>query len=296
MAATTELYQQSTYYKRLIKRSLRYLSSGYPVHFTGASGIGKTTLALHIARQRDRPVMLLNGNKDLSNQDLIGAFTGYKSNKVKDNFVRTVHKTEESVTESWTDGRLLEAIKNGYTLVYDEFTRSKPEANNIFLPILEERVLPLYGTKRKNSLVKVHPDFAVIFTSNPAEYAGVFQSQDALLDRMITLPLNQMEVESEIKAVVSKTGVSENEAEAIVDFVSKARELCSESYAPGLRASIMIAEMAKRYKVPIDGSNRDFWDLCFDIVWFPLQACSNKEDSKLISKLKMEFKKIKSGD
>ncbi|WP_430790272.1 gas vesicle protein GvpN [Virgibacillus flavescens] len=296
MSHANELYQQSTYYKRLIKRSLRYLSSGYPIHFTGASGIGKTTLALHIAKQRKRPVMLLNGNKDLSNQDLIGAFTGYKSNKVKDNFVRTVHKTEENVTESWTDGKLLEAIKNGYTLVYDEFTRSKPESNNIFLPILEERILPLYGTKRKNALVKVHPDFAVIFTSNPAEYAGVFQSQDALLDRMITLPLDQMDVESEIKAVVSKTGISQHEAETIVDFVSKSRELCSQKqsgYGPGLRASLMIAELAKRYKVPIKGSSEDFWDLCFDIVWFPLQTSSDMDESKLISKLKTEFKKIK---
>ncbi|ASN04096.1 gas vesicle protein GvpN [Virgibacillus necropolis] len=291
-----ELYKQSSYYKGLIKRSLRYLSSGYPIHFTGESGIGKTTLALHIANQRKRPVMLINGNKDLSNKDLIGAFTGYKSNKVKDNFVRTVHKTEENVTESWVDGRLLEAVKNGYTLIYDEFTRSQPETNNIFLPILEERILPLYGTKRKNSYVNVHPDFTVIFTSNPDEYAGVFRSQDALLDRMITLPLDQMDEESEIKAVTSKTNVTKAEAVAIVEFVSRARNLCSvkqNGSGPSLRASIMIAEMAKRYKIPIEGSNDEFWDLCFDIVWFPLQACSDRADDRLATKLYTEFKKIK---
>lgn len=107
----TSLYEHSAYYKGIIKRSLRYLDTGYPLHFTGPSGIGKTTLALHIAKQRKRPVMLINGNKDLSTEDFIGAFTGYKRRKLKDNYVRSVHKIEENVTESWSDGRLLEAVK-----------------------------------------------------------------------------------------------------------------------------------------------------------------------------------------
>ncbi|MEC5424507.1 gas vesicle protein GvpN [Virgibacillus sp. C22-A2] len=292
------LYDQSTYFKGLIRRSLQYLKTGYPIHFTGPSGIGKTTLAIHIAKQHKRPVMLINGNRDLSNQDLLGAFNGYKSNKVKDNYVRSVYKIEENVTESWSDGRLLEAVKNGYTLVYDEFTRSPPEANNIFLPILEEKILPLYGMKKKNSFIKVHPDFSVIFTSNPVEYAGVYDLQDALLDRMITLPLEHMDQESEAIAVVDKSAVTKAEAEEIVAFMARVRNLCTKKQAyngPGLRASIMIADLAKRYEIPIDGTNEAFVQLCFDITWFPLQACTDKSDDRIEKQLLAECKKIKAG-
>ncbi len=81
---------------------------------------------------------------------------------------------------------MLEAVKNGYTLIYDEFTRSKPATNNIFLSILEEGAAAVWS-KMTDPFVRVHPDFRVIFTSNPAEYAGVYDTQDALLDRLITM-------------------------------------------------------------------------------------------------------------
>ncbi|WP_087972330.1 gas vesicle protein GvpN [Oceanobacillus rekensis] len=292
----TSLYEQSSYYNGMIKRSLRYLETGYPIHFTGPSGIGKTTLALHIAKKRERPVMLINGNKDLSTEDLIGAFSGYKRRKLKDNYVRSVHKIEENVSESWSDGRLLEAVKKGYTLVYDEFTRSQPEANNIFLPILEERILPLYGMKQNKSFIKVHPDFSVIFTSNPVEYAGVYETQDALLDRMVTMTLGSLEQEAEITAVINKTSIEREKAEAIVQFMMRIRKLCHSSQdfqGPSLRASIMIADMVKRYDIPVDGSNEDFNQLCFDITWFPLQACiEDKHKHRVKRQLEQESKKI----
>lgn len=175
--------------KQLLFRSLRYLKAGYPVHFTGPAGAGKTSLALALAKKRKNPIMLMHGNHELNNRDLIGDFTGYKHKKTVDNYVRTVYKKDENVTELWQDGRLLEAAKNGYTLIYDEFTRSKPTTNNIFLSILEEGIIPLYGSKQTEPFIRVHPQFSLIFTSNPMEYAGVYETQDALLDRLITIPL-----------------------------------------------------------------------------------------------------------
>ncbi|WP_339227024.1 gas vesicle protein GvpN [Oceanobacillus sp. FSL K6-2867] len=293
------LYEQSAYYKGIIKRSLRYLNTGYPLHLTGPSGIGKTTLALHIAKQRKRPVILINGNKELSTEDFIGAFTGYKRRKLKDNYIRSVQKIEESVTESWSDGRLLEAVKKGYTLVYDEFTRSQPEINNIFLPILEERILPLYGTKQKEPFIKVHQNFSAIFTSNPVEYAGVYASQDALLDRMVTLTLGSLDQEAEVTAVVHKTAIEREKAEAIVEFMMKIRKLCDtgQNYqGPSLRASIMIAEFVKQYDIPVDGKNEEFNQLCFDMTWFPLQACiEDKQKQRIKRQLVQECKKITLG-
>src|SRR3954454_8797579 len=226
----------------LLSRSLQYLKAGYPIHFTGPSGAGKTSLALELAKRRKKPAMLIHGNHELNNKALIGDFTGYTSKKVVDNYVRSVYKQDESVTEIWKDGRLLEAVKNGYTLVYDEFTRSQPSANNIFLSILEEGILPLYGTKLTEPFVRVHPEFAVIFTSNPDEYAGVYQTQDALLDRLITIFIDHKDFDREAAILSEKIDIDKSEAEAITTLVADLRKLCNDN-GPSLRASLMIAKL-----------------------------------------------------
>lgn len=266
--------------KQLLSRSLRYLKSGYPVHFTGPAGTGKTSLALALAKKRKKPVMLMHGNHELNNKDLIGDFTGYTSQKVVDQYVRSVYKKDENVTESWRNGRLLEAAKNGYTLVYDEFTRSRPVTNNIFLSILEEGVIPLYGSKLTEPFVRVHPDFSVIFTSNPGEYAGVYEAQDALMDRLITIPLEHSDPDSEAFILSKKTGVDEREAKTITALTATLRKHCTnaERNGPSLRSSLMLARISEKESIPIDGSNEDFQQLCLDILSHTVIRCINAEN------------------
>ncbi|ASK62111.1 gas vesicle protein GvpN [Virgibacillus phasianinus] len=268
--------------KHLLSRSLRYLKAGYPIHFNGPSGTGKTSLALALAKKRKRPVMLIHGNHELNNRDLIGDFTGYSSKKTVDNYVRSVYKKDESVTETWRDGRLLEAAKNGYTLVYDEFTRSHPTTNNIFLSILEEGVLPLYGSKLTEPYIRIHPKFSVIFTSNPLEYAGVYETQDALLDRLITIPLGYKAIEQEAAILVGKIGIEEEEAQAITTLVANLREKClKESRSgPSLRSSLMIARLASEEDIPIDGNDEDFQVLCTDLLTYTVSECMEAEHSE----------------
>lgn len=276
----TSAFIENDEIRNLMSRTLSYLAAGYPVHFTGPSGVGKTSLALALAKKRKRPVMLMHGNHELSNSDLIGAYTGYTSEKVVDNYIHSVYKRNENVTESWRNGRLLEAVKHGYTLVYDEFTRSRPSTNNLFLSILEEGVLPLYGTKYTEPFVRTSPEFNVIFTSNPAEYAGVYETQDALLDRLITIPLDYKDRGFEAAIVSKKTGVSEDEAKAITSFVSKVREMCSggNGMEPSLRASMMIARLVYEADIAVDGSDEEFQRLCTDILWHPVSRYLEQKD------------------
>ena len=122
----------------LRNRALGYLRAGFPVHFRGPAGSGKTTLAFHVAAQLGRPVVFLTGDDEMTTSNLVGGQFGYQYRKVVDRFIHTVLKYEEDATRQWSDNRLTTACREGHTLIYDEFTRSRPEANNILLGVLEE--------------------------------------------------------------------------------------------------------------------------------------------------------------
>ncbi|WP_245579705.1 gas vesicle protein GvpN [Alteribacter aurantiacus] len=276
----------------LVERSKQYLKAGYPVHFTGPAGVGKTSLALYLASQYEEPVLFLQGNHEMNNVDLIGGSSGFTSSKSVDNFIRSVYKHEERVNENWNEGHLVKAVKNGYTVIYDEFTRSKPETNNLLLSLLEEGILPLYGSKQKDAFVRAHPNFKMIFTSNPEEYAGVFQSQDALRDRLITLELNRGSTETEIKMVQERSGIKEDEAKVIVQLVESIRQLCEkqEVQGPSFRGSVMIGEIAKQNNIEIKADNDAFISLCKDVLGASVARCLGKKEAS--TKIADELKKL----
>ncbi len=226
----------------IIKRALSYVSCGYAVNFSGPSGGGKTTLALHLAGKLGRPVVLLHGDDQLKSSDLVGGMRGYRHRRVVDNFISSVMKTEESMTQSWVDSRLTTACRYGYTLVYDEFTRSRPEANNVLLQVLEEQLLPLPAARGRRDYLQVDPNFRAIFTSNPEEYAGVHRSQDALRDRMISIHLGYYDESTEVD-ITCTTGISRPHAEYLVKLVRSIRDDKRIAVRPTVRACIAIGKV-----------------------------------------------------
>jgi len=249
----------------ITRRALAYLRAGYPVHFSGPPGTGKTTLALHVAAQRGRPVMLMHGDDEFGSSDLVGGEYGYRRTKLVDNFIHSVVRTEERVNTLWDDNRLTLACKTGDTLVYDEFTRSRPEANNALLSVLEERLLTLpKRCGQGDGYLEVHPEFRAVFTSNPAEYAGVHGAQDALMDRLITIVVDHHDRETEIAITRSKSGLALGEAEVIVDIVRELRELGHAKQGPSLRACVMIARVTVQQGAHV--GDRTFADVCRDVL------------------------------
>ena len=188
-------FVETKYIRGITSRALSYIKAGFPVHFRGPSGCGKTTLAMHVASKVGRPVVIIHGDEEFTTSDLVGGEYGYRIRKVVDRFVSRVLKTEEDMMKRWVDNRLTVACRYGFTLVYDEFTRSRPEANNILLSILQEKMMGLPAGRGGDApYLKVDPAFTAIFTSNPEEYAGVHRSQDALRDRMVTIDLDHFEI------------------------------------------------------------------------------------------------------
>ena len=276
------------YVKDIIGRAILYLQAGFPVNFSSPAGMGKTTIAMYVAAQLDQPVILIHGDDEFVTSDLVGGEHGYRKKKTVDNFIHSVLKTEEKVSGSWIDNRLTVACKHGFTLVYDEFTRSKAEANNVLLSVLEERILDLPAARGEDAYLKVHPNFRAIFTSNPEEYAGVYKAQDALLDRMINIGLTHYDRETEIAITSAKSGISESDAERIVDMLRDLREEKINGSGPTIRASIMVAKVSSLCKA--DTSGKAFKGACVDILNTETRRKiegkeSRKDLGKIVSKL-----------
>ena len=267
--------------KNITERALAYISAGFPVHFRGASGTGKTTLAMHVASKIERPVVMIHGDEEFSSSDLIGGEYGYHMKKVIDNFIHSVLKTEEDMQKRWVDNRLTVACKYGFTLIYDEFTRSRPEANNTLLSVLQEKMLDLPAARQgSESYLRVDPNFTAIFTSNPEEYAGVFRSQDALRDRMITMDLGFFDKETEVAICSTKTGLSPADSEKLINVIRGLRESAVCEYAPTIRGPIMIGKTLQVRNGAVSKDNTIFKETALEIL--------TSETSRIGSKIHQE--------
>jgi gas vesicle protein GvpN len=258
-----EGFVETPFIRDIVERALAYLKSGFSINLAGPTGSGKTTLALHIARLWGRPVVLIVGGEDVKSSSLIGGEFGYSRRYVVDRFIPSVLKVEESLYKVWLDERLVVACREGFTLVYDEFTRTRPEVNNVLLPVLENRMLALPSAVGE-SYVKVHPLFRAILTSNPEEYAGVYKAQDALLDRVVTISLKGFDEETEIKITMARARVSFHVAEKIVRIVRKLRESGLCEYTPTVRSCIMIAKAVSQQNIAFH--SEAFRKVCFDVL------------------------------
>ncbi len=292
-------FVETPYIKEISDRALVYIKAGFPVHFRGSSGTGKTTLAMHIAGKIGRPLVMIRGDEEFTTSDLVGGEYGYKIRKVVDRFISRVLKTEEDMVKRWMDNRLTVACKYGFTLIYDEFTRSRPEANNVLLSILQEKMMDLpAGRGGDEPYLKVDPNFTAIFTSNPEEYAGVHRSQDALRDRMITMDLDHFNFETEVSITHAKSKMSLKHAEIIVNIVRGLRESGKCEFAPTIRGCIMIAKTLKIKNLTPCSANGVFAQICQDILASETSRIGSKTNQTMVKNLIKELVKqnVKKGD
>lgn len=245
---------------RMEQRVTRWLNVNRPVHLVGPTGCGKTALAVHVAEQRDRPTVWINGDADLTTSDLVGEFAETERISERDKYIHNVIKSKDIVRDRWVDNPLTVAVREGATLVYNEFSRTKPVANNVLLSVFEEGVLELPGQRGESRYVDVHPEFRAVLTSNSVEYAGVHEPQDALLDRLVGLHMGFYDFETELQIVHANLNGEDN-AESIVRLMRELREALEITV--GTRAAIMAAEAIAAADDP---DHETLTDICVEVL------------------------------
>ncbi|MFC4438303.1 MULTISPECIES: gas vesicle protein GvpN [Natrialbaceae] len=217
-----------------------WLEADQPVHLIGPTGCGKTALALSAAAERGRPVVWINGDEAVGTAELVGTHAGGERYEEHDQFVSGVNKKTQIVRERWVDNPLSVAVKEGATLVYNEFSRSDPAAHNVLLSVLEEGVLERPGKRGSDRTIDVHPEFRLLVTSNDVEYAGVHEQQDALLDRFVGVHVDYYDEETERAIVAAHSDASDETVEEIVGATRRLRD--ELDVVVGTRVAITVAE------------------------------------------------------
>lgn len=260
--------------KKYEDRVFLWLKAGYPMHLIGPTGCGKTALAIKVAEKLGRPMIWINGDEATTTTDLVGGYSRIETTSVHDRYIHKVYKGKDTIEPVWVNNPLALACKNGYTLIYNEFSRAKANANNVLLGVLEEGILELptcYGVER---FIKVHPDFRLILTSNNIEYAGVHKPQDALLDRLASIHMDYYDEETETKIVDAHSNIGIEKASRIVKTIRALREKMETAEKPGTRPAIMIACALQQ----CNGNAKEMYEqICVDAVASKFSSIQNTQ-------------------
>jgi gas vesicle protein GvpN len=265
--------------KEMENRISLWIEAGFPVHLIGPTGCGKTSIAVHVAKMFGRPVVWINGDESVNTSDLIGGYSQMQNESVRDNYIHNVFKTKDTTKIEWVDNPLSLACKYGYTLIYNEFSRTKPASNNVLLSVFEEGILELPTKFGEDRYIKVHPDFKAILTSNSIEYAGIHRPQDALLDRMVGIYADYYGYDTEVKIVEEHTGIAVELAKRVVSVVRDIRGKLPDAQKPGTRACIMIAKGL----MTLNGRNNiGLEQLCIDVIASKTSSPRDMEEKKVM--------------
>lgn len=248
-SADTTLDRSAAYFENeelrgLISRATDYARAGVCIHFTGTAGVGKTSLALRVAEELERPVSFMAGNEWLTARDFIGREVGSTTSTLIDRYVQSVRRTEKTTRTDWQDSILGIAMEQGHTLIYDEFTRASPEANSTLLSVLEEGILVSTDRTNPRAYLQAHPDFRIILTSNPHDYLANNSAPDALMDRVLTMPIEEPGVGTLTGITAQRTGLAHPLCARIVESVVQIRQNADCQQVSALRSAILIARIA----------------------------------------------------
>jgi MoxR-like ATPase len=179
--------------ERELNLVLAAVAAGCDILLEGAPGTSKSTLLRAITAEWGIPLLLVEGNADLTPARLIGHHDPS----------RVLH--EDYTPENFVDGPLLEAMRTGGFLYVEEFNRAPEDTLNTLLTAMAERqvVIPRVG------VVTALESFRVIASMNPFDNVGTTRLSSSVHDRMCRLAVGYQDADAERDIVATRTRKAE---------------------------------------------------------------------------------------
>jgi cobaltochelatase CobS len=219
----------------LTKDVLMAVDQNIPGYFWGHMGVGKSTVIEQVCAYTNRPMIRVQHTANMEEADLEGRW-----------IVRNGEMTFEL-------GPLAEAMEHGYLFLADEYDFASPMILSMYQAVLEGKPLFIKAANRK---VAPHPNFRIIATGNTngtgdesGLYMGTQQQNAANYERFgIVQKVEYMPQNQEVGIIINKTGISQQQAEAIVNFATMMRAAFDRrdvTFAMSPRSALRAAQIGK---------------------------------------------------
>lgn len=205
------------------------LACGAHVVLEGPPGTGKSTLLRQVARHRETPFVLVEGNAELTPARLVGHFDPAQV------MARGYHP------DIFVDGPLLAAMREGALLYLEELNRVPEETLNVLLAVMSEGevTVPRLGT------VEAVTGFGVVAAMNPYDTVGTARVSSAVYDRTCRIAMGYQSPEAELQ-VLARCAPPRSMAwgERVVELVRATREHPQLRVGSSVRGAIDLVGIA----------------------------------------------------
>ncbi|WP_298229021.1 MoxR family ATPase [Gryllotalpicola sp.] len=186
--------------ERELDLALAVVDAGRDLVLEGPPGTSKTTMLKAITAEWGIPLLLVEGNGDLTPAKLVGYHSPARVLR------------EDYTAENFVPGPLVAAMQRGGFLYIEEFNRAPEDTLNVLLTAMADRQLevPRYGT------VVADPSFRVIASMNPFDNVGTTRLSTSISDRLNRVIIDYQDAEAEAGIVRLRARLSGAIAEPIV--------------------------------------------------------------------------------
>jgi MoxR-like ATPase len=173
---------------------LAAVAAGRDIILEGPPGTSKTTMLKAVTAEWGIPLVLVEGNAELTPVKLIGHHHPARVLR------------EDYSAENFVPGPLVTAMRDGGFLYIEEFNRAPEDTLNTLLMAIADRtiVVPRVG------LIVAKPSFRVVASMNPFDNVGTTRLSSSVHDRLCRLSLGYQDEAAEHDIVRLRTGLGED--------------------------------------------------------------------------------------